>query len=119
MLNLHVGLRLLTDALTCWLCVESTCWLTFTNPYIDGLVDVLSRHVGFRTVLLNAIVVDQLLHLVIKRNKKKNLYITYSKLVENLHSAVAVRCKTQKHSCKTQHHLNRGMMQYIPVEQAL
>ena len=40
-LNRHVGWRLLTDALTCWLFVESTYWLTFTNWCIDELVGCL------------------------------------------------------------------------------
>ena len=56
------------------------------------LVGVLDRHANVCNVLLNAIVADRLLHLVIKRSKKKNyIFITFSKLVENLHSLVAVR----------------------------
>ena len=57
------------------------------------LVGVLDRHANVCTVLLNAIVADRLLHLVIKRSKKKKnyIFITFSKLVENLHSLVVVR----------------------------
>ena len=77
-LNRHVGWRLLTDALTCLLGVESTCWLTFTdaltcllvscidmfvdvywctdilvdyNWCIDVLVGMLNRHVGWRLLM--------------------------------------------------------------------
>ena len=54
-------------------------------------IGVLGRHAVF-TALLNAIAVDQLLHFVIKENKKNNyMFNTFSKLVENLHSTVAVR----------------------------
>ena len=107
MLNRHVGwlslmhwrvgwyveltyLLTITDALMYWL----VCWINMLVDYhwcIDMLVGVLNRH-AVCTVLLNVIVADQLLHLVIKRSKKKNfMFITYSKLVENLHSAVVVR----------------------------
>ena len=80
-----------TDALTCWL----VCWVEMLIDYhwcIGVLVGVLMfRHANVCTVLLNAIVSDQLLHLVIKRNKKKcYIFIEYSILFENLHSAVAV-----------------------------
>ena len=68
-LGRHVGWRLLTDALTCclvcWIdmlvevywcthvlvCVELTCWLTFTDWCIDVLVDVLNRRVGWRWLM--------------------------------------------------------------------
>ena len=46
-LDRHVGWRLLTDALTCWL----VCWVDMfvaVKWYIDVLADVLSRHVGWR-----------------------------------------------------------------------
>ena len=104
----HIGWRLLTDALTCWLCVVSTCWLTFTDALtcwlvrwidmlfdshwcIDVLVGVLDRHANVCTDLFNAIVAEQLLHLVIKKNNKKNyIFITYSRLIEIFHSAVVV-----------------------------
>ena len=71
----HVCWGLLSDALTCWL----VCW-------IDLLISL--------TALLNAIVVDQLLPLFIKRNKKKNyIFITYSILIESFHSAAAESSK--------------------------
>ena len=88
MLNQHVGWLSLMhwrvrwcDGLTCWLTITNalTCWLVC---WIDMLVDVywctgvlvvmLNRH-AVCTVLLNSIVADQLLHLVIKRNKKKTI----------------------------------------------
>ena len=54
-------------------------------------IGVLDRH-AVCTALLNAIVADRLLPFVIKENKKNNyMFNTFSKLVENLHSAVAVR----------------------------
>ena len=43
---------------------------------IDVLVTMLDRH-AVCTVLLNAIVADQLLHLVIKGNMKKKLYVLH------------------------------------------
>ena len=147
MLNRHVGSRLLTATLTClvvcwvnmlvvcwidflfgdeltywlyieltcWLYVESTSWLTFTNWCIDMLIGVLNWPANFWTVLLNAIVVDQLLHLVIKRNKKKKLYIYY---IFKAGWKRLFYCSSRV-KCKTQHHLNEGIMEYIPVKQAL
>ena len=55
------------------------------------LVGVLDRHANVCTDLFNAIVAKQLLHLVIKKNNKKNyIFITYSRLIEIFHSAVVV-----------------------------
>ena len=55
------------------------------------MVGVLDQHANVCIVLLSAIAVDQLSHLVMKRNKKKNyIFITYWRLVENLHAGVAV-----------------------------
>ena len=107
-LNRHVGWRLLMHWRVCW-CVGLTRLLTFTNA-LTVLVAMLNRHVDDAywctdvltgildqhvtcNILLNAIVADQLLHLIIKRNKEKKnyMFITYSKLIENLHSVVAVR----------------------------
>ena len=102
-LSQHFGWRLLIDALTCWLCVESTRWLRFTDAMtcwllcwidmlvdfhwcIDVLVGVLDQHANVCIVLLTAIVAEQLLHLVIKRNKKNYIF---NAILENLHSAVA------------------------------
>ena len=52
---------------------------------------MLNRCANSLTVLLNVMLVNQLLHLVIKRNKKKEtIYLLHIlKLVEDLHSAVA------------------------------
>ena len=72
------------------------------------------RHIGFLTVLLNAIIADELLYLVIKRNKKKQLYIYYI-LKVGWKTSFCCSCRLKS---KTQYHLNRGMMQYIPVKQA-
>ena len=131
-LSRHVGWRLLTYALTSWLCAESTCWLTFTDALtycfvcwidmlvdiywcIDVLVGVLDRHANVCTVLLNAIVADRLLHLVIKRSKKKKLHIYYI-FKAGWKPSFSCSCKVK---CKTQHHLNRGRMQDITVKQGL
>ena len=55
------------------------------------LVGVLDRHANVCTDLFNAIVAEQLLHLVVKKNNKKNyIFITYSRLIEIFHSAVVV-----------------------------
>ena len=123
-----------TDALTCWLCVESTCWLTLTNWCMDVLVSMLNQHVGWRllmlwpivwyvestrwmtlTVLINAIIADQLLQLVIKRHKKKKLYVYYT-FKAGSEPSFCCSCKVK---CKTQHHLNRGMLQCIRLKQAV
>ena len=52
------------------------------------LVGVLDRLANFRTVLFNAIVAFGFK----KKQEKNYIFITYSKLVENLHSTVAVGC---------------------------
>ena len=55
------------------------------------LVGVLDRHANVCTDLFNAIVEEQLFHVVIKKKKKKNyIFITYSRLIEIFHSAVVV-----------------------------
>ena len=127
-LSRHVCWRLLTDELTCWLCVESTCWLMFTDALtcclvcwidmlvdyhrcIDVLVGVLDRHANVCTVLLNAIVADQLLHLVIKKQEKN--YMFYYILKAGWKASFCFSCRVK---CKTKHHPNRDMMQYIPVK---
>ena len=103
-LDRHVGWRLLAYALTSWLCVESICWLTFTDALtcwlvcwsdilvdiywcIDVFVGALDRRANVCTVLLNAIVAFGY-----KKKQEKNnyIFITFSKLVENLHSVVIV-----------------------------
>ena len=125
-LNRHVGWRLLTDALTCLLGVESTCWLTFTDALtcllvscIDMFVDVywctdvlvglLNRHVGWCLLVhwrvgyyagsiccLHCFAQCNCCGQIVafgykKKHEKETICFTYSKLVENLHSAVAVR----------------------------
>ena len=132
-LNRRVGWRWLTDAWTCWL----ACWINMlVDVYwcTDVLVGMLNRHVGWRllmlwpivwyvestrwmtlTVLINAIIADQLLQLVIKRHKKKKLYVYYTFKAGSKPSF----CCSCKVKCKTQHHLNRGMLQYIRLKQAV
>ena len=91
---------------TCWLCIESTCWLTLS--WHVGCM--LSRNVGWRLLTyaltcwlvywIDLLIFElfysmQLLwtncHIWLwKKTRKKTIFITYSKLVQNLHSAVAV-----------------------------
>ena len=71
-LDRHIVWRLLTCALTSWLCRIDMLFDVYRC--IDVLVGVLDWHANVCTVLLNAIVADQFLHLVIKRNKKKTTY---------------------------------------------
>ena len=85
----------ITDALTCWLVYWINMFAHY-HWYIDMFIGVLDRH-AVCTALLNAIVADRLLPFVIKENKKNNyMFNTFSKLVENLHSAVAVRWNVKR-----------------------
>ena len=84
----------LTDALACLLCVESTCW--FFNCF--------SRcNRG-------------LLRFFIKETRKKELHIHYLFKVDWKQTSFCCAVRWNK---KTRHGLNRGMMYYIPVKQAL
>ena len=84
----------LSDALACLLCVESTCW--FFNCF--------SRcNRG-------------LLRFFIKETRKKELHIHYLFKVDWKQTSFCCAVRWNK---KTRHGLNRGMMYYIPVKQAL
>ena len=92
-LSRHVGWRLLMHWRIDW-CIGFTCWFTFTDTmtcwlvcwidmlvdyhwFIDMMVGVLDQLANVCIVLLNAIAVDQLSHLVMKRNKKKTIYLLH------------------------------------------
>ena len=119
-----------TDALTCWLvcwvdmlldiywlmhwcvgwCVEWICWLTFTDTLTYWLI-VKS------TCYFELFCSTQLLWSVaFGYNKKQEI-----KAIPLLHIQSWLKssyCCSHSKKYKTQHNLNRGTMQYIPVKQA-
>lgn len=128
-LNWHVGWLLLMHWRAGWY-VESTCCLTYTDWCIDVLVGVSSGSVGWRLLirwrigwLLNRhanfelFCSTQLLWSVaFGYNKKQEI-----KAIPLLHIQSWLKssyCCSHSKKYKTQHNLNRGTMQYIPVKQA-